>query len=332
MSLRARPLALASLASLSIVIGVASAGCDEQKLAPSTTSSAPTATPPPATSSAPVASAVTSATAAPIASATALPSADPTSVHTTPPAAPSAGPDAGARDAGPKPKPTSSAAIDAGATVDAGTKDAGATAALDASAPVSQALATAQKIDAIFAAKPTFSARFKQQYTMHTTGEPKDSTGTVMIERPNKLSFRYDPPKRDRVVSDGVTIKIYQAEEQQMIELPAQKTAYPGAFAFLLGNGISTSFDFAINAKANWSGGVVLDGRPLTPNPSYELVMFYVDSAALAASDPGALKRVLVVDAQKNKNRFDFEGVTQPPSIPAAEFTFTPPAGTTIKK
>ena len=215
---------------------------------------------------------------------------------------------------------------------DAATKDAGATAALDASAPVSQALATAQKIDAIFAAKPTFSARFKQQYMMHTTGEPKDSTGTVMIERPNKLSFRYDPPKRDRVVSDGVTIKIYQAEEQQMIELPAQKTAYPGAFAFLLGNGISTSFDFAINAKANWSGGVVLDGRPLTPNPSYELVMFYVDAAALAASDPGALKRVLVVDAQKNKNRFDFEGVTQPPSIPAAEFTFTPPAGTTIKK
>ena len=294
MSLRARHLALAALASLSI--GIATAGCDEQKLAPSTTSSAPTATPPPATSSAPAASAVTSATAAPIASATALPSTDPTSMHTTPPAAPSAKPDAGAPSA--KPKPASSAAVDAGAAtpVDAGAKDGGATAVLDASAPPSQALATAQKIDAIFAAKPTFSARFKQQYTMHTTGEPKDSTGTVMIERPNKLSFRYDPPKRDRVVSDGVTIKIYQAEEQQMIEMPAQKTAYPGAFAFLLGNGISTSFDFAINAKANWSGGVVLDGRPLTPNPSYELVMFYVDSAALAASDPGALKRVLVVD------------------------------------
>jgi hypothetical protein len=99
-----------------------------------------------------------------------------------------------------------------------------------------------------------------------------------------------------------------------------------------MGNGISTSFDFAINAKAQWANGTVLDGRPLQPNPSYELVMFYVDTSMLAKGDPNAIQRVLAVDAQKNKNRFDFLGVTQPASIDPAEFTFTPPAGTNVVK
>jgi outer membrane lipoprotein carrier protein len=40
----------------------------------------------------------------------------------------------------------------------------------------------------------------------------------------------------------------------------------------------------------------------------------------------------LVIDAQGNKNRFDFEGVTQPDKIDPAEFTFTPPPGTDLKR
>jgi outer membrane lipoprotein carrier protein len=100
-----------------------------------------------------------------------------------------------------------------------------------------------------------------------------------------------------------------------------------------MGNGgISRSFDFALNPRAKWEGGVVLDGKPLAANPSYELAMFYIDQGLLAKSDPNALKRVLVIDAQGNKNRFDFEGVTQPDKIDPAEFTFTPPPGTDLKR
>ncbi len=44
------------------------------------------------------------------------------------------------------------------------------------------------------------------------------------------------------------------------------------------------------------------------------------------------MKRVLVVDAQGNRNRFDFTEVAQPDKIDPAEFTFTPPPGTNIVK
>jgi len=189
----------------------------------------------------------------------------------------------------------------------------------------------AQQVDAIFAGKKTFSARFKQQYTPKFAGSVKDSSGTVFVERPSKISFRYDPPSKNRIVSDGVTIKVYIADDGQMFETPTQKTQYPGALAFMMGNGIAGSFDFAVNGQTRYDG-VVLDGKPLTPNPSYETVMFFIDRGLLSARDPGVVRRVLIVDAQGNKNRFDFEGGAQPATIDPAEFTFTPPPGTSIRR
>ncbi|APR82189.1 Outer membrane lipoprotein carrier protein LolA [Minicystis rosea] len=318
------PLRLGAIACLAL------AACERSEPAAGTTGSAVSLAPQPSAVS-PAATTTPTASAEPTSSAasTALPSADPPTVHTAAASASvAASKDAGSpQDAGAKPsKVTTSAKPDAGAS------DAGAVAASDAGATaVSPALAIAQQVDAIFATKKTFVAKFEQQYTLKATGAIKNSSGTVSIERPSKISFRYAPPNDNRIVSDGTTIKVYMADEKQMMEMPAQQTAYPGALSFMLGSGIAKSFDFAINPRAKWSG-VVLDGKPLTPNPSYELAMFYIDQTLLGAKDPNAMKRVLVVDAQGNKNRFDFESITQPATIDPAEFTFTPPPGTDIKR
>jgi outer membrane lipoprotein carrier protein len=211
--------------------------------------------------------------------------------------------------------------------------DAGA--ATDAGAPVSPARKIALDVDAIFAAKKTYTARFAQHYVPKFTGSAKDSTGVLFAERPDKISFRYDPPNNNRIVSDGTTVKVYMAEDKQMFETPMQKTQYPGALAFLMGNGIASSFDFAIKNPTSSSqtyAGTILEGRPLIPNPSYDTVTFFIAAAALASRDPGAIERVTVVDAQGNKNRFDFTNAAQPATVNPAEFTFTPPPGTTITR
>lgn len=285
------------------------------------TGSAVTTTPPPVTTA--------SATVTASASAPAPVSAEPVT-SAAPVVTASAHVDAGAPpDAGAKPQKADAGAPDAGAAaaVDAGAADAGA-----AAAPPGSALAMAQQVDAIFAAKSTFTAKFTQHFTVYATGTEKTSTGVVFIERPSKFSFRYDPPNKDRVVSDGTTIKIYRAEESQMNEIPAAKTEYPGALSFMMGSGISKSFEFAFNAGAKKPGVTVLDGKPLAANPTYEKVLFFVDEALLAKSDPGVMRAILVLDAQKNRNRFEFQDVAQPASIPAAEFTFTPPPGTNVVK
>ena len=73
-------------------------------------------------------------------------------------------------------------------------------------------------------------------------------------------------------------------------------------------------------------------GKPRAPTPHYEYVMFYIDKALLAKKDPGVVRRVLIVDAQGNRNRFDFEGASQPAAIDPQEFQFAPPQGTDVKQ
>ena len=192
--------------------------------------------------------------------------------------------------------------------------------------------AVAEAIDAIYVPRKTFHSKFKQEHTQKVSGVVKKSSGTVYVQKPNKLSFRYDPPNRNRIVSDGSLLKIYVAEDQQMIEQPVGSSQYPGALGFLMGNGIRPSFTFSFHDKAKFPGGKVLVGKPRSPTPHYENVLFYVDDKLLGQKDPNAIRRVLILDAQGNRNRFDFENATQPASIPASEFTFTPPAGTNVVK
>ncbi len=188
----------------------------------------------------------------------------------------------------------------------------------------------AAQVDGIFLGKNTFSAKFKQEHTQKIAGVTKKSTGVFFFERPNKMSFRYDPPSQNRIVSDGKTLKVYIAEDKQMFVQSVEKTEYPGAFAFLMGKGMGPSFHFSFNEKAKFDGGPVLLGKPKEATPHYDSVMFYVDKVLLEKKDPGVIRRILILDPQGNRNRFDLENATQPEKVDPAEFTFTPPAGTNI--
>jgi len=254
--------------------------------------------------------------------------------------------DAGVSDAradAAAPPKDAGASRDAGASTvpDAGTPDAAVATAPDAGAapPIDvpaagSADAVAAEIDQIFVGKNTFTARFKQEHMQKVSGSTKKSSGTVVVDKPNKISFRYDAPSKNRIVSDGKELKIYVAEDSQMFVQPVQNTEYPGALSFIMGRGLRPSFSFTFNDKAaaTFTAGPVLHGKPRQPTPHYESVFFYVDKAKLAQKDPGVILRVLILDAQGNRNRFDFEGAAQPATVDAAEFTFTPPAGTNVTR
>jgi len=213
------------------------------------------------------------------------------------------------------------------ATAAAPTPSASAAAAPTALSPADL---VAAQIDSVFLEKKTFAAKFKQEHTQKVAGVTKKSTGQFFFERPNKMSFRYDAPSKNRIVSDGQTLKVYIGEDNQMFVQSVDKTEYPGAFAFLMGKGMGPSFNFGFNDKAKFDGGPVLLGKPKDATPHYESILFYVDKVLLEKKDPGVIRRILIVDAQGNRNRFDLEGATQPEKIDPAEFTFTPPPGTNI--
>lgn len=258
-------------------------------------------------------------TGAPSASASASTSATSSasaSASTKPSAAPSAKPSA-------SPTASSTAAPSASPTA--------APTALPAPAPGS-ADAVAAEVDAVFQPPKLFKAKFTQTYTLKVQNEKKVSSGTVFVEKPGKISIRYDAPKQDRVVSDGTTLKVYVAEDKVLYESRVQGKEVPGAMSFLMGGGIRPSFSFSFHDKSTFQDGPVLWGKPRETTAQYESVFFYVDKALLAKKDTGLMRRVLVLDAQGNRNQFDFTSVERPASLDAGEFTFTPPAGTEVKK
>jgi len=175
----------------------------------------------------------------------------------------------------------------------------------------------------------TFQAKFTQTYTIKVQNVKKVSTGKVIFEKPGKMSWTYDAPNGNRVVSDGTTIKVYEKENEQMYESAVKSSQYPAALSFLMGQGKLTK-DFALRvldpAQMKFEGGYVLEGTPKEATPAYQKMLLYVDAQT------NQVRRVLILDAQGNRNRFDFTapGVNQP--VPKDEFNFTPPPGTRIIK
>lgn len=182
------------------------------------------------------------------------------------------------------------------------------------------------KVQAFYDKAKTFKAHFKQKYSIAAYNKTKDSEGTVAFEKPGKMSWRYTS-NANRVVSDGKILKIYEADNKQMYEQDVNKSQYPAALSFLMGTGnLKTSFKFERldPTKANFAGGHVLVGTPLEQTPAYQQMVLYVDAKTFQ------VRRVLLVDAQKNKNRFDFSQPVVNEKIPGTEFQFTPPPNTRV--
>lgn len=184
----------------------------------------------------------------------------------------------------------------------------------------------ADRVQGFYDKTKTFKAGFRQRYTVPAHNKTKDSTGSVMFEKPGKMSWRYTN-NGNRVVSDGKIIRIYEKENNQMYEQPLDKSQYPAALSFLLGSGsLRQSFKLTkLDAKQmNCEGCYVLLGEPKEASATYQKVFLYVDAATYQ------VRRVMLIDAQRNRNRFDFVTPEVNAKPAPGEFVFTPPAGTQV--
>jgi outer membrane lipoprotein carrier protein len=186
----------------------------------------------------------------------------------------------------------------------------------------------AERVQSFYDGAKTFRAQFSQRYTIFAYNKKKESQGRVAFVKPGKMSWRYTS-NGNRVVSDGKLLKVYEADSKQLYEQDMTKSAYPAALSFLLGEGkLSASFALKeLNAETlKFKGGYVLLAIPRDPTPAYQKMLLYVDGKTFQ------VRRVLLIDAQKNKNVFDFSEPRVNEKVPASEFTFTAPAGTQVVK
>ncbi|MGA3123318.1 MAG: outer membrane lipoprotein carrier protein LolA [Polyangiaceae bacterium] len=182
-------------------------------------------------------------------------------------------------------------------------------------------------VQAFYDKSTTFTSDFEQKFWVKAYNQEKTSRGHVTFAKPGKMEWVYDDPKDNRVVSDGTLIKIYEAANKQMYEQPIDNSQYPAALSFLTGTGkLADAFHFEVLAGSSmkFPGGYVLVGTPKQPTPSYSKVLFYVDAAT------SQVRRVMVIDGQGNRNRFDFINPKVNEPVTAAQFNLIPPVGTSI--
>jgi len=186
----------------------------------------------------------------------------------------------------------------------------------------------ADRVQSFYDKSKTFRAKFKQRYFIANYGKTKDSNGEVIFQKPGKMSWHY-ANNGNRVVSDGSRIKVYEKENKQMYEQSIDSSQYPAALAFLLGGGIlKKEFHLKkLDAKSlRYEGGYVLLAVPKDPTPAYQQLLLYVDGATYQ------VRRVLMIDAQRNRNRFDFISPVVNKPVDPNEFHFQPPPGTRVIK
>ncbi len=224
----------------------------------------------------------------------------------------------------------------------AGESRADGTAAGSAAAPAQAAAAPAVKLNALpqadadalvtrvqgFYDKTTsYHCDFTQEFWVKAYNQKKSSRGKVIFAKPGKMHWSYDDPKDNKVISDGMQLRVYEAANKQLYEQGIDKSQYPAALSFLTGNGkLSEHFNFELfeGEQMNFPGGFVLVGAPKQATAAYQKVIFYVDKQT------AQVRRVMVLDAQGNRNRFDFQNPRVNEPVPPNHFTFTPPPGTSI--
>ncbi len=194
--------------------------------------------------------------------------------------------------------------------------------------PAAKAQEVAAKVQAFYDRTTNFSANFEQEFFVKAHNVKKQSKGRVTFMKPGKMYWEYADPQGNRVVSDGTVLKVYEAANKQMYEQNVDKSQYPAALAFLTGNGKLTdafTFDLYDGSQMNFPGGMVLVGTPKQATPAYTKVLFYVDAQT------NQCVRVLIVDGQGNRNRFDFASPkVNDPNLKDDNFKFTPPPGTAV--
>lgn len=221
-------------------------------------------------------------------------------------------------------------ALALGAISPASFADADAAPAAAAAAPANpQTAKVVADVQAFYNRTSTFSSDFDQTYLVKAYNQTKTSSGHVVFSKPGKMDWNYVTPAGNRVVSDGTTLSAYEAANKQMYQQTINQSQYPAALSFLTGQGqLAALFNFTLmdGEQLSFPGGWVLVGEPVTPTPAYTKVLFYVDKQS------SQVMRVLILDGQGNRNRFDFKNPQVNLAVPATQFQFTPPAGTTIVK
>jgi outer membrane lipoprotein carrier protein len=188
----------------------------------------------------------------------------------------------------------------------------------------------AATVQAFYDQTTDVSAGFFQTYVNKVYDRTDRSAGRVVFKKPGRMRWDYDKPSGKVIVAGAGKLLVYEpgdaGEAGQMLEQGFKDSDLPQAMAFLMGTGrLDADFTFRLldAAREGFPTGHVLELTPKQANPHFERLLFYVESTSALR---GLVRRLLIIDAAGNRNRFDFSELKFNSGVTDATFDWKPPA------
>lgn len=177
------------------------------------------------------------------------------------------------------------------------------------------------QLDAFLGGVKSFHARFEQQL-FDEYGEPLEtSSGEVDIVRPGRFNWSYQQPYRQRIVSDGKTLWVYDADLEQVTinEVDLGSVDSPGR---LLGDDVDVDASFTVTALPDKDGAEWLKLTPKTTEQQFNEI-------ELGLRD-GTVVSMRLKDNLGQTTAITFSDVDRKATIDPATFRFEPPQGVDV--
>ena len=166
-----------------------------------------------------------------------------------------------------------------------------------------------------------FNANFEQQQFDEQGTLVETARGKVCIARPGRFDWDYQTPYQQRIVSDGKTLWVYDADLAQVTVNPVNTSAADSP-ARLLGEDFDLEASFIVGEAVSEAGIDWVSLGSKQPKPQFKSVRIGFRDGELAV--------MRLEDHLGQTTEIRFSNIARNPAVPAASFTFTPPAGVDI--
>lgn len=177
------------------------------------------------------------------------------------------------------------------------------------------------QLDDFLAHVKSFHARFEQQLFDEYGELLETSGGEVDIMRPGRFNWSYEKPYRQRIVSDGKTLWIYDADLEQVTinDVDLGSSDSPGR---LLGDEVDVDASFTVVPLPAKDGVEWLKLTPKAANQQFNEI-------ELGLRD-GTVVAMRLKDNLGQTTAIDFSDIDRKAEIDPALFHFQPPQGVDI--
>ena len=167
----------------------------------------------------------------------------------------------------------------------------------------------------------TLRADFAQIVVAKNGKRPQQSVGVMMISRPGKFRWQIEKPYSQLLVGDGEKIWMYDPDLRQ-VTVKKMDSALGSTPAALLVGSNNLEKNFNLRELGEREGLEWLEATPKSADSGFEKLQlgFFGDE----------LKAMELFDNFGQTTSLAFANVLINPALPAAQFRFTPPAGTDV--